>query len=243
MPAATHDTTTDKYFPYLLEIRQRLLFVVSLFIISSIVGFIFYEKIISIILNFFSLNGINIVFTSPFQFFTLAINSGLIIGVFVTLPVLIYQLLSFLKPALEPKEYRKIVATLPLAILLFAGGFIYGITIMKYVLQIFYKTSIKLQIGNVLDVENLLSKTLTTGLLMGAAFLFPIVMTVLMQLGLVKYKFFIKQRSIAYIIASLFVIFLPPPDIISDIILVSPLVILFELTLILNRVFLKTHKL
>ena len=129
MPAATHDTTTDKYFPYLLEIRKRLLFVVSLFIISSIVGFIFYEKIISIILNFFSLNGINIVFTSPFQFFTLAINSGLIIGVFVTLPVLIYQLLSFLKPALEPKEYRKIVATLPLAILLFAGGFIYGSTI------------------------------------------------------------------------------------------------------------------
>ena len=227
---------TNKYFAYLMEIRKRLMFSVLIFIVASIVGFIFYQKILVLILNFFRLEGINIVFTSPFQFFSLALNSGLIVGVAITIPILIYQLLSFLKPALAAKEYRKIIGVLPLTILLFAGGFVYGVVIMKYILQIFYQFSTKLSIGNVLDIQNFLSKVLTTGLLMGVAFLFPMVMTVLMQLKLVEYRLFANQRPLAYLIAIVFVILLPPPDLVSDVILVAPLVILFELTLLLNRI-------
>ena len=228
-----------KYFPYLLEIRKRLLFAVSLFVTASIIGFVFYERIITFILDFFSLKGVNIVFTTPFQFFTLALNCSLVVGVVITIPVLIYQLLSFLKPALLAKEYRLVVTIMPLALVLFVGGFIYGVTMMKYVVQIFYATSLKLQIGNILDVETFLSNILITGLLMGIAFLFPIVITILMQLKLVKHRSFVKQRPLAYIIGIIFVILLPPPDIMSDLILFAPLVLLFELTLILNRVFLR----
>ena len=230
-----------KYVPYLLEIRKRLLFAVSLFVVATIVGFIYYERIITFILNFFSLKGVNIVFTSPFQFFTLALNSGLVVGVVVIIPILIYQLLSFLKPALRPKEYRLVVAILPLAVVLFVGGFMYGVTMMKYVVQVFYQTSVKLQIGNILDVEKFLSSVLITGLLMAVAFLFPIAMTILMQLKVVFHKTFANQRPWAYIIGIIFVILLPPPDLVSDVILFAPLAVLFELTLILNRVFLKTH--
>ena len=230
-----------KYVPYLLEVRKRLFFAVSLFVVASLVGFIYYERIISLILNFFSLKGVNIVFTTPFQFFTLALNCGLVVGVIVVIPILIYQALSFLKPALRPKEYRLIVAILPLALILFVCGFIYGVAMMKYVVQIFYQTSVKLQIGNILDIESFLSKVLITGLLMAVAFLFPIVMTILMQLKLIKHRTFVRQRPWAYIAGIIFVILLPPPDLMSDVILFAPLAILFELTLILNRIFLKTH--
>ncbi|MDO8488155.1 MAG: twin-arginine translocase subunit TatC [bacterium] len=230
-----------RYLPFVLELRKRLLFAVSLFVVASLIGFIYYERIITFVLSFFSLKGVNIVFTTPFQFFTLALNCGLIVGVIVVIPILIYQFLSFLKPALRPKEYRLLVTILPLAILLFIGGFIYGVAMMKYVVQIFYQTSVKLQIGNILDVESFLSKVLITGLLMAVAFLFPIAMTILMQLKLVKHKTFNNQRPIAYLIGLAFVILLPPPDLMSDVILFAPLVILFELTLLLNRIFLKTH--
>ena len=232
---------SGKYYPYLLEIRKRFLFVGSLFVVASIVGFILYQKILTLILDFFSLEGVNIVFTTPFQFFTLALNSGLIVGVAVVVPILIFQLISFLKPALQAKEFRIIVNILPLALLLLGAGFVYGVIVMKLLMQIFYQTSLSLQIDNMLDVENFLSKVLMTGLLMGIAFLFPIVMTVLMLLKLIKHSFFERQRIYAYLIAVIFVLLLPPPDLISDIILFAPLVILFELTLILNRIFLKTH--
>lgn len=76
---------------------------------------------------------------------------------------------------------------------------------------------------------------------MAIAFLFPIVMTILMQLKVVKHKIFVKQRPWAYMAGVIFVILLPPPDLMSDVILFAPLAILFELTLILNRIFLKTH--
>lgn len=230
-----------KYVPYLLEIRKRLLFSMSLFVVATIVGFIYYDRIIVFILNFFSLKGVNIVFTSPFQFFTLALNSGIVVGVVVVIPILIYQLLSFLKPALRPKEYRLVITILPLAVVLFVGGFIYGVTMMKYVVQVFYQTSVRLQIGNILDVERFLSNVLITGLLMAVAFLFPVVITILMQLKVVRHKTIVSQRPWAYIIGIIFVILLPPPDLMSDVILFAPLAVLFELTLILNRVFLKTH--
>lgn len=234
-------TTSSKYYPFLLEARKRLLFVGSLFAVATIVGFFSYQRIISLVLGFFSLEGINIVFTTPFQFFTLALNCGLIVGVIVIIPVVIFQLLGFLKPALRQREYRILVYILPLSLILFALGFMYGAMVMKLLLGIFYRTSISLQIGNVLDIEKFLSNVLMTGLLMGVAFLFPVFMTVLMLLNLVKHSVFEKQRPYAYLIAVIFVIFLPPPDLISDVVLFAPLVILFELTLILNRIFLKTH--
>ncbi|MBI2065960.1 twin-arginine translocase subunit TatC [Candidatus Woesebacteria bacterium] len=234
-------TIASRYYPFLLEIRKRFLFVGSLFVIATIVGFFSFQRIVTLVLGFFRLQGVNIVFTTPFQFFTLALNSGLVVGVIVVIPVVIFQLLGFLKPALRQKEYRILVNILPLTLVLFSLGFGYGVLVMKLLLEIFYRTSVSLQIGNVLDIEKFLSNVLLTGLLMGVSFLFPIVMTVLMLLNLVKHSFFERQRVYAYLIAVLFVILLPPPDLISDIVLFTPLVILFELTLILNRIFLKTH--
>lgn len=224
-----------KYFPLLVEIRRRLVLVMLLFAAGSLLGFIFYERIVTFILGFFSFQGVNIVFTTPFQFFTLAINCGLVVGVIIIIPVLIYETLSFLRPALKPHEYRLVAGLLPLGLVLFAGGFVYGVVMMKYLVQIFYRSSVRLQIGNILDVESFLSKILMTGLLMGIAFLFPIVITILMQLKLVSHQAFSKWRQMAYLIGIVFVILLPPPDLVSDVILFLPLAILFELTLILNR--------
>jgi len=58
-----------------MEVRKRLFFVASIFLISSALGFIYYEKIITTSLGIFNLEGINIVFTSPFQFLELSVNS------------------------------------------------------------------------------------------------------------------------------------------------------------------------
>lgn len=233
----------SKFFPYIIEIRNRLKLALILFLGAALVGFVFYEGIIASILGLFSFEGVNIVFTTPFQFFSLALNCGLVIGVITIIPVLIYEILGFLKPALQPKEYKLLSRILPLGLILFCFGFVYGVGMMKLLVQMFYKSSLKLEIGNILDVESFLSNVLLTGLLMGVAFLFPIVMTGLMQLSVVDRQFFSRQRRTAYLIALVFVMLLPPPDLVSDVILFSPLLVLFELTLLLNRMFLKDKKL
>ncbi len=231
----------NRYYPYLLEIRKRLLFVAALFGIASIIGFFNYQKITTFILGFFNLKGVNVVFTSPYQFFSLSINTGMIVGLAVIFPLLLFQLLAFLKPALRPREFKLVLVSVPLSVILFACGFTFGLVVMKYVVVTFYQKAVELQIGNYLDIELLLSHILITSALMGLAFQFPIVMTFLMHLKIIKQKMLESQRLLFYLVTLIFVMLLPPTDLMSDALLFFPLVILFELTLILNRIVLKTH--
>lgn len=237
--STTVQENINKYFPLLSEVRRRLLFVLSIFLLCGVLGFFYYEKIITFIISLLDLRGVNIVFTSPFQFLNLAISSSLSIGLIVSIPLLIYQILIFLKPALKTKEYRSVMTLLPISIVLFIGGFVFGFTMMKYVVVLFYSKSVELNIGNMLDISSLLSQILITSALMGLAFQFPIAMSLLMDFKLVSHKMFSSQRPVAYMIAIIFAALMPPTDILSMTLLALPLVVLFELTLLLNRIFRK----
>src|SRR3989344_4418660 len=224
-----------KFVPYLAEIRKRLFFILSVFVIAAGLGFFYYEKIISWILKIFSLEGVNIVFTSPFQFFTLALTIAICVGLVIVFPLILYQVFSFLKPALSPKEFKTLLSLLPLNILLFVAGAGFGVMVMRYVIMLFYKKSVELNIGNILDVSLLLSQILITSVLMGIAFQYPVILTILMRLKILDYKSLQRKRWLVYGISLIFSALLPPTDILSLAFLFLPLALLFELTLILNR--------
>ncbi|MGB4965810.1 MAG: twin-arginine translocase subunit TatC [Microgenomates group bacterium] len=230
-----------RYIPFLMEVRRRVVLVVSVFLIGSAIGFIYYEPIIKIILTIFDFKGINIVFTSPFQFINLAFNTALLLGSILVIPLLVFQILLFIRPALTRQEYKLIVSLLPLSILLFIFGMVFGITIMRYMIVLFYEKSIQLQIGNFLDVSQFLSQVLITGLLMGIGFQFPVFLTILLKIKIISYETLVKKRVFAYAISLLFAALLPPSDLISLFFLTLPLILLFELTLLLNRFILRNH--
>lgn len=235
------ESVVVKYSPFFSEIRKRLIFTLSIFIICAAVGFMYYENIVHLVLKIFALEGLNIVFTSPFQFFSLAINSALLVGFIAVLPMVIFQILSFLKPALNRSEYKAILSLLPITLLLFISGFTFGVLIMKYVVIIFFQKSVELNIGNFLDISKLLSQILTTAILMGTAFEFPIVLTILMRLKIIRFHALVKKRLLVYGLSLIFAILLPPTDLLSLVLLFLPLALLFELTLLLNRYVLKSH--
>ena len=225
----------NRYFPYLSEVRKRVFFTVSVFFISCILGFVYYEKIISFALNIFRFQGVNYVFTSPFQFLDLSVNTAIVVGLVITFPLFLWQLISFIRPALTPREFKMIIYGLPISFVLFFAGFGFGLLIMKSVIELFYQKSIELSLGNLLDVSKILSQTLLTGVLMGIAFQFPIVLSLLIQLKILKRSILEKNRVMAYMVSIVFAALMPPTDILSLILLTLPLVILFELTLVLNR--------
>ena len=99
-----------KYSHYLVEARKKIIFTLIVFVLATFVGFFFYEQIIKFLVDFLSLTGINIVFTSPFQFINLAISCGVATGIIFSFPLLVFQIMSFLKPALRGKEYKMIMA-------------------------------------------------------------------------------------------------------------------------------------
>ena len=223
-----------KYSPYFREARKRIVFTLSVFALSTIVGFIFYEDIIRFLIKVLSLQGINIVFTSPFQFINLSISCGLVTGLVIVLPLIIYQVFHFLKPALLKKEYHLLSKLLPFSVFLFAAGFFFGAMVMKWQIEIFLARSLSLGIGNILDISGLLSTVFLTSALMGVGFQFPIVLLVLLRFGVINHKQLVKQRSWVFLGSFLFAVLLPPDSIIADIFLSLPLIFLFELTLIID---------
>ncbi len=226
----------NKFSPFMMEVRKRIFFTLSIFVIGMIGGFAFYEKIVKFLIDLLSLQGINIVFTSPFQFINLAISCGFVVGLVVAFPLIISQFMSFLKPALRPKEYKMVMGFLPFSIFLFLVGFAFGSIIMKWQIQIFLGRSVALGIGNILDISRLLTTVLLTSALMGIGFQFPVVLLILMRIGVLKHKQLTKQRPWVYLGSFLFALLLPPDSVLADIILTLPLVILFEITLLLNRI-------
>lgn len=226
----------NKYSPFLMEVKKRLFFTLSIFAIGMLGGFIYYEKIIKFLIDLLNLKGVNIVFTSPFQFINLAISCGVITGLIVSMPVIISQSMSFLKPALRAKEYKLVSSLLPFAIVLFVIGFGFGAFIMKWQIEIFLGRSQYLGIGNILDISHLLSVVLLTSAFMGLGFQFPIVLLVLMRMKIIKHEKLAKQRPWVYLGALIFAILLPIDSILADLVLTLPLVLLFEITLILNRI-------
>lgn len=226
----------SKYSPYLAEIRKRILLALSVFAVGMLVGFIYYERLIKFLIDILNLKGLNIVFTSPFQFISLAISCGVATGLVLVFPLLIYQIFSFLRPALKKKEYRMILGSLPFSIILFLIGFSFGFLIMEWQIQIFLARSVSLGIGNILDISRLLSTVLLTSTLMGIGFQFPVILLLLMRIGIIKHDQLSKKRPWIYLGSFIFAILLPPDSILADILLSLPLLVLFELTLILNRI-------
>ena len=225
----------SKYSPFFNEIKKRFIVTLIVFILALIAGFVFYENIIRMIVNLLRLEGVNIVFTSPFQFLSLAMTSAMLLAIVVVFPLILFQVMSFLKPALKKREFKIILAFLPFSIFLFICGFGFGLLIMRYIIEVFYQKSLELNIGNFLDISSLLSQVLVTSTLMGLAFQFPTLLTILIRFEIINYKFLENYRLWAYIVSLIFASLLPPTDLLSLFLLCLPLVVLFEMTIIINK--------
>ena len=225
----------EKYKPFLAEARRRILITFVFFLAATFAGFLFYENILRLLINLLGLTSVNLVFTSPFQFINLAITCGVACGLVLTFPLILIQLLSFLRPALQKKEFRTIIWFLPFSLILFVIGFMFGALVMRWQIQIFLESSISIGVGNMLDISRILTTIITTASIMGVSFQFPIIILVLNRVGLINTKSLRKARKWVYIAAVIFAILLPLDSIIADVLLSLPLIILFELTLFLTR--------
>src|SRR3989344_297672 len=116
IPAAENgilDELAKEYLPYLTDIRRRLFLILIAFVVFALLGAIYYEQIVVFALQLFRIEGVNFAFTSQFQFINLAISSALVAGIIVTLPLVIYEVINFLRPGLNKREYRFLITMVP----------------------------------------------------------------------------------------------------------------------------------
>lgn len=225
----------SKYGVYFEELRKKLFSLTKIFVIIFAFGFFATSPAIKFVMSHLDISGVTIVTTSPFQLIDLAMSVGFFTACVVTIPIFIYHLYSFLKPGLLPSERKIFILSLPLGLLLFIIGFIYGAGMLYMGVKLIAAVNIGLGVANYWDISTFISQVVLTSSLLGLLFIFPIVIRFLIRVGVLSIGFLKSKRRHAIVVIFIIVSLLPPTDGLSLILMAVPLILIFELTVLFNR--------
>jgi len=166
--------------------------------------------------------------------FTTSIKVSLLAAVALTLPILLYQLWSFLAPAITEDAQRIVSGFVALATVLFAGGvaFCYFVVLPR---ALEFLTSFDEDLYDIqIRASYYYSFTAVTLLATGLAFQMPIFILALVRLRVLRASQLRKNRRIGIVLMVVFAVLLPTVDPVSLALEVIPLLILFELSIWLS---------
>lgn len=224
------------YGYYLADIQKRFYGLALVFIIFFVVGFFCSSRILKFIIGIFDLEQATIITTSPFQFLDLAMSIGLYTGLIICLPLFIYHLYAFLKDGLSPKERKIFLIILPISLILFLIGFAYSFFVLYSILDSIAAINATLGVQNLWDINKFLSQIIATSSLLGLVFQFPIVLSFLIKIGLIDLNFLKSKRRHAILVMFIGTSLLPPTDGVSLVVMVLPLILIYEINLLVNTI-------
>lgn len=162
-------------------------------------------------------------------------------AVFITMPYLLYQIWAFIAPGLYRNEKRFAMPLLISSILLFYVGTAFAFFVVFPLVFAFFTSVTPEGVAMMTDISHYLDFILKMFFAFGLAFEVPIATILLVATGIVSIESLKEKRP--YIIIGAFVIgmILTPPDVLSQFLLATPMLILFELGLYFSRYFVRAE--
>jgi sec-independent protein translocase protein TatC len=215
------------------ELRKRLIISVIAVAIGVIISFIFYEWIFYI-LEYPAANTPFIVIdvTERMSSIMMVSFAG---GLILAMPVLVYQGIMFVAPALTRQEKKWVYIIIPWIFLMFLAGIAFGYFMLApWTIWFLFNfgSNIAAMTPRLSNYINFLTKLL---LLTGFVFEMPVISTFLARIGLLKPEWLASKRSIAIITAFVVAAIITPPDPITQLLLAIPLIILYEMSIFLAK--------
>ena len=183
--------------------------------------------------------GSTLIATSVISPFLVPLKITLMAAFLLALPVVLYQVWAFVAPGLYTHEKKLVLPMVISSSLLFFLGvafcyfFVFG-QVFRFI-QSFAPKSV----SAMPDIEAYLSFVLTMFIAFGAAFEVPVVVVVLARMGLVSLEKLRSFRSYFIVLAFIIAAILTPPDVVSQLALAIPMVLLYEVGIIAAKVFIK----
>ncbi|MFY9941604.1 MAG: twin-arginine translocase subunit TatC [Desulfobacterales bacterium] len=225
---------------HLEELRKRLIVCFIAVGIGFVAAYGFKEKLFQVLtvpLVRVMQSGDTLIFTNlPEAFFTY-LKVSLLAGLMLAAPVILYQFWMFVAPGLYQRERRVLLPIVFLSTLFFLGGALFGYFIVfPWGFQFFLGFATE-HIRPLPSMREYLSFSAKLLLAFGIVFEMPLVLTAMARLGIVSVGFLKKNRKYAILLFFTGAALLTPPDVVTQIMMALPLMLLYEVSIIGARVF------
>ena len=223
--------STMPVLEHLAELRLRLLISAGALLVAIIFCFAYIEFIRGILT--YPLEGLRLIYLSPPEAFMANLRLAFVGGFIVSSPVIIYELLAFAFPGLTRNEKIFIISILLGAIFLFLNGVVFAYYVAFPFTLGFFLQFAAAQLEPRFTISEYISFVLSFHLAFGVVFQLPLVTWALGKVGLLSTQFLRSHRKIALLIMLILSSVITPPDIISQVIMLVPLVLLYEIGIIM----------
>ena len=250
MIAENGDETSMNFLDHLKELRQKLIYSIIFFILSFIVSFYFSQSIFEFLakpLTSILQDGNGLIYTALQEAFLTNVKVAFFTAAFISFPFLSFQIWSFISPGLLKKEKKISLPSLiaiPFLFLLGAAVVYYLISPIAWKFFLSFQTSQADSINITLQAKmnEYLSLMMTFIFAFGLAFQLPVILLLLVRVGVLTIQQLVSFRKYAIVLAFIFAAIITPPDPFSQISLALPVIILYEVSILISRFLSKKDK-
>ena len=234
------------FLEHLEELRIRLIKAIAALFIGFILTYFVSSYLIEFLIRpFETFSDSHLTLLAPTEGFLVKLKTSFLAGLVISSPVIFYQFWKFLAPGLYENEKKFIFPVVTWSVVLFITGGAFAYQILPFAMRFFQSFAME-------NVENFWSLsryvTFVTYLLLafGAVFELPLILYYAARMGLVTPDFLRKKRKVAIVILLVLAAIITPPDVFTQVVLALPLVILYEISILLSaaasRKYLKSSK-
>lgn len=217
---------------HLAELRRRIMIIIGTLVVAVLVGFYYSSPIVD---YFMQIPG-ELVFLYPGEAFIVHLTVSLAVGIVLSFPVMLYQVIRFILPGLLAKEIRVLYIGLPFSMGMFVLGVVFA---YKAILPLAYKFFMGFGTATLeplISIGSYVSFVLGLVIPFGVIFQLPLIVLLLTGIGILRPTTLVRYRK--YIILTIFVVaaLLTPPDVVSQALMALPMLLLYEFSILLSRV-------
>jgi len=233
----------DEKLPFtehLEELRKRIIFCLIAIAIGFVLAYSFAEQLFFILahpLRSYLPKDSTFIFTGLSEGFVTYLKLSFFAGIFLSIPVILYQVWCFVAPGLYSHERRYVLPFIVLSSLFFLAGALFCYFVVLPIGCRFFLSYNTDYIRLLPSMKEYLSFSCAFILAFGIIFELPLFILLLARIGIVHEQQLRTSRR--YVIVLIFIVaaFLTPPDIISQICMAIPLLVLYELSILLAKAF------
>ncbi|MFV9629897.1 MAG: twin-arginine translocase subunit TatC [Methanosarcinales archaeon] len=223
----------------LITLRKKFIIFALILIFGIFVSFPFTGRLINNINNNVLPEGASVIFLSPLEVMLLKMKIALIIGVLLIIPVVLYYIYS----AIKKRTNRKIsissssiflICLAAIVFFLLGAGYAYYLMLPLFI-NFLYQNAASSGVVATYSIAEFISFVALTTVIFGLVFEFPLFIIILVRSGLVERDLLVHYRFHVYIGLLILSALITPPDVFSQIIIAVPLIMLFEISLVIVR--------